>query len=103
MSESGVERVILKTDTFQVVVLPALGGKIASIVALPKNVELMQQPLLPYAPRTMTMGFEESDASGFDECLPSVAACEVETAAGSTARRSLIDGPSVQPSSSVWL
>lgn len=83
-----MERVILKTDTFQVVVLPALGGKIASMVALPKNVELMQQPLLPYASRTMTMGFEESDASGFDECLPSVAACEVETAAG---RRAIPD------------
>jgi galactose mutarotase-like enzyme len=88
LSESSVERVILKTDTFQVTVLPALGGKIASMVALRQNVELMQQPLAPYGPRTMSMGFEESDASGFDECLPSVAACEVETAAG---RRAIPD------------
>jgi galactose mutarotase-like enzyme len=28
------------------------------------------------------MGFEESDASGFDECLPSVAACTIGTGSG---------------------
>ncbi len=28
------------------------------------------------------MAFDEGDASGWDECLPSVAACQVETAAG---------------------
>jgi galactose mutarotase-like enzyme len=60
--------------------LPRLGGKIASIRV--GDHELLQAPLAPYAPRTRTMRFEEGDASGWDECLPSVADCTVETAAG---------------------
>jgi galactose mutarotase-like enzyme len=78
-----MERLVLKANSFTVEVLPALGGKIAS---MQKNgVELLQQPLLPYAPRTATMSFDESDASGFDECLPSVAACEIDGPAGKIA------------------
>ena len=46
------------------------------------GIELLQQPLLPYAPRTATMSFEESDASGIDECVPSVSACEIITPSG---------------------
>jgi galactose mutarotase-like enzyme len=76
---------IMKTDTLRATVLPALGGKIASLRWLPGNVELLQAPLGPYAVRTLTMGFDEGDASGFDECLPSVAACVVATRGG-TAR-----------------
>jgi galactose mutarotase-like enzyme len=80
VNASGVVRLVLKTDTFAVDVLPALGGKVAS---MRKNgIELLQQPLLPYAPRTLTTAFEDSDASGFDECLPSVSACEIETPSG---------------------
>lgn len=75
-------QLVMKTDTLQVVVLPALGGKVASLRWLPAGLELLQAPLAPYAPRTLTMAFDESDASGFDECLPSVAACDVKTAAG---------------------
>ena len=71
---------VLKTDTFAVDVLPALGGKVASMRS--NKFELLQQPLLPYAPRTATMGFEESDASGFDECLPSVSACQIDIPSG---------------------
>ena len=79
MQDSAITRRELKTDTFSVDVLPALGGKIAS---MRKNgVELLQQPLQPYAPRTLWTGFEESDASGFDECLPSVSACEIASTA----------------------
>ncbi|HEV2446189.1 MAG TPA: hypothetical protein VGS58_09715 [Candidatus Sulfopaludibacter sp.] len=47
-----------------------------------KGRELMQAPLAPLAPRTHTMPFDAADASGWDECLPSVAGCTVETAAG---------------------
>lgn len=61
-------------------VLPAFGGKIASIQV--KGRELLQQPLAPIEPRTKTMPFDAGDASGWDECLPSVAACHVVTAAG---------------------
>jgi galactose mutarotase-like enzyme len=80
LSEEHIQRVILKTDTLTATVLPALGGKIASLQR--NGTELLQQPLRPYAARTLTMGFEESDASGFDECLPSVAACAIDTPSG---------------------
>ena len=80
LTESSVERVVLQTDTLTAVVLPALGGKIASLQN--NGVELLQQPLRPYTSRTLTMGFEESDASGIDECLPSVAACVIDTPSG---------------------
>jgi galactose mutarotase-like enzyme len=73
---------VMQTDTLLVTVLPALGGKIASIRFLPDDHELLQAPLAPCVPRTMTMGFEESDASGFDECLPSVAACAIDSPGG---------------------
>jgi hypothetical protein len=78
--ESGQVRLQLKTDTFCVDVLPELGGKIASIRQ--NGVEILQQPLLPYAPRTLSTAFEESDASGFDECLPSVSACDIDSPDG---------------------
>jgi galactose mutarotase-like enzyme len=60
--------------------LPLLGGKIASIRV--RDSELLQAPLMPLAARTAAMSFDASDASGWDECLPSVAACSVKTAAG---------------------
>jgi galactose mutarotase-like enzyme len=75
---------IMQTDTLRATILPALGGKIASLRWLPGNIELLQAPLATYAPRTFTMGFDEGDASGFDECLPSVAACTVATPNGTT-------------------
>jgi hypothetical protein len=73
---------IMQTDTLRATVMPELGGKIASLRWLPGNVELLQAPLAPYAPRTLTMAFDEGDASGIDECLPSVAACSVTTLGG---------------------
>jgi galactose mutarotase-like enzyme len=60
--------------------LPRYGGKISSIRI--GEIELLQQPLVPIEPRTRTMTFDQSDASGWDECLPSVAACVVPTEGG---------------------
>jgi galactose mutarotase-like enzyme len=60
--------------------MPALGGKIASILV--QGHELLQAPLHPYGPRSKTMAFDEADASGWDECLPSVADCSIQTASG---------------------
>jgi len=61
--------------------MPPLGGKIASLRVGPD--ELLQTPLNPYAARTRTMAFSEGDASGWDECLPSVAGCTLKTETGS--------------------
>ena len=38
---------------------------------------LLQGPLKPYLLRTATQPFDESDGSGWDECLPSIDPCEV--------------------------
>ncbi len=74
------ENVLIQSGACSVTILPRLGGKIASICI--NGVELMQSPLAPLAPRTQTMAFDASDASGWDECLPSVAACTVTTPSG---------------------
>jgi galactose mutarotase-like enzyme len=74
------ENVLIQAGCCAVTILPRLGGKIASIRV--GELELLQRPLAPYAPRTRTMSFDAGDASGWDECLPSVAACTVETAGG---------------------
>jgi galactose mutarotase-like enzyme len=74
------ENVLIRSGECAITILPRFGGKIASIRIGER--ELLQAPLAPIAPRTRTMSFDESDASGWDECLPSVAACSVETAVG---------------------
>ena len=74
------ENVLMQAGDCSLIVTPHLGGKIASIKI--KDRELLQTPLGPLAPRTQTMSFDASDASGWDECLPSVAECTVETSAG---------------------
>src|ERR1700722_9333022 len=74
------ENVTMRAGDCSVTILPLLGGKIASIRIGDK--ELLQSPLSAYAPRSRTMSFDAGDASGWDECLPSVAACSVETTAG---------------------
>lgn len=75
-----IENVLIRAGECSVTVLPQFGGKIASIRI--GNEELLQQPLAPIASRTRTMGFDQSDASGWDECLPSVASCRVEMDGG---------------------
>lgn len=74
------ENVLIHVGACSVIVVPEFGGKIASIRI--DGRELLQAPLAPMAPRTQTMSFEAGDASGWDECLPSVAACAVSTGAG---------------------
>jgi len=79
---AGLEKVnvLIQAGECSVTLLPLLGGKVASIYV--KGHELLQAPLAPYGPRTQTMAFDQGDASGWDECLPSVAGCTVDTAAG---------------------
>ena len=76
----GRENVLIRAGDCAVTILPRFGGKISSIRV--GNQELLQAPLAPITARSRTMGFDESDASGWDECLPSVAACSVKTSAG---------------------
>ncbi len=80
ISVTRIENVLIRAGQCTVTMLPRFGGKIASIRI--GELELLQQPIAPIAPRTRTMAFDEGDASGWDECLPSVAACAVNTEAG---------------------
>ena len=85
MSESSLvvvaeENVVIQSGDCSVTILPSLGGKIASIRV--NGRELLQAPLAPMEPRTTTSPFDESDASGWDECVPSVAECTVPTGDG---------------------
>jgi len=74
------ENVVIRAGECALSLIPSLGGKLASLRV--GQEELLQAPLNPYAPRTQTMGFAEADASGWDECLPSVAECTLKTEAG---------------------
>jgi galactose mutarotase-like enzyme len=80
VAEAEKENVLIRAGACSVTLLPHLGGKIASILI--NDLELLQAPLAPLAPRTRTMAFDAGDASGWDECLPSVAACSLESTIG---------------------
>lgn len=82
LSTCAVENVVIQAGECSVSVLPRIGGKISSILV--RGHELLQAPLAPIAPRTPAMPFDASDASGWDECLPSVANCQVTTSDGTT-------------------
>lgn len=71
------EGLTLQNDSLRVTVWPKQGGKLVSIIAKTFSgpVELLHPPLHPYSAATESSGFELSDAGGWDECLPSVAAC----------------------------
>jgi galactose mutarotase-like enzyme len=75
------ENVVIQAGACAVTILPHFGGKIASILV--DRQELLQTPLAPIAARTRTMPFDAGDASGWDECLPSVAPCIVPVEGGS--------------------
>jgi galactose mutarotase-like enzyme len=77
---TGVENVVIASGNCAVTVLPKLGGKVSSIRV--GSHMLLHAPLHPYGKLNHTMGFEEGDAGGWDECMPSVAACSVETQNG---------------------
>ena len=80
MINANQEGVSISAGSLSLTIAPHLGGKIASIRI--KGRELLQAPLIPRGPRTLTMPFDAGDASGWDECMPSVAGCQVETPNG---------------------
>lgn len=74
------EQIQIGRENFLVSLMPWVGGKIASICM--DGRELLQAPLIDSMARSRSMAFEDSDASGWDECLPSVSACEFSTLVG---------------------
>ncbi len=80
------DRRVLQNEHLRIEVLPALGGKLGSIVLgdafAGTGGELLQSPLRPYAARTADLPFDQVDASGWDECLPSIGPCTVSYGEG---------------------
>jgi hypothetical protein len=73
---SGMTRVILDNGRIRATVLPALGGKMSSLVRVATGREFFQQNAShPVKPAVYGAAFEGHDAYGFDECFPTIAAC----------------------------
>jgi galactose mutarotase-like enzyme len=65
----------LQNDVLKIGFLPEFGGKIFSLRSVRTGVEFLLPPLGGYRHIAPSASFSQSDGGGFDECLPSVAAC----------------------------
>jgi galactose mutarotase-like enzyme len=74
LRQAGLSSTVLESEHLRAVIVPALGGKIVSLVSKRTGAEWLLPPLQPYASASQAGGFEHSDGGGFDECLPTVAA-----------------------------
>lgn len=75
VERDGLRQLIAENELVRVVVLPACGGKIASIFDKARNTEWMwSNPHLPLRPpRGSKRYVQEFDNGGWDECFPSIA------------------------------
>ncbi len=71
-----MEPLSLQNDLLRVQILPKFGGKIVSLRSVRTGEEFLLPPIHVYAHVEPSDEFSASDGGGFDECLPSVAACE---------------------------
>ena len=68
----------LENEVLKILILPELGGKVASIFRKDKSFELLfQNKEDQYKSPELYADFEEFDASGFDDAFPSIDAGEV--------------------------
>lgn len=77
------ECISLESEALRIKMWPRLGGKIVSLVVRghgslmgSEDRELLHPPIHTYNAATETSSFEDSDAGGWDECFPTVGACE---------------------------
>ncbi|MDF2988329.1 MAG: hypothetical protein K0R50_3839, partial [Eubacterium sp.] len=69
----GTKSVVLENENLKVIVLPEIGGKIASVFNKPKEFELLFQCKGDaYKKAEIFDDFGEYDASGFDDAFPSI-------------------------------
>ena len=74
----GIESIVLENKLLKVVVLPSIGGKIASIYNKEKDFELLfQNKNSEYKHPKLNDDFAEYDASGFDDAFPTIDLSEV--------------------------
>lgn len=75
----GERAFFLESDELRVVILPEIGGKIASIYSKDKEFELLFQSKEGfYRKAQLNSSFADYDASGFDDCFPTIDECTVE-------------------------
>jgi hypothetical protein len=77
MEMNAEQTLSLQNDLLQVRILPSFGGKITSLRSSLTGEEFLLPPLQSYHRVSPTANFDKSDGGGFDECLPSVASCEI--------------------------
>jgi len=73
-----LDAVVLNNGSLRLTVVPELGGKIVSLIRNESGYEYLLQPSDPeraYRRRNYGDKFEDYEPSGFDECLPTIAAC----------------------------
>jgi galactose mutarotase-like enzyme len=73
-----LDAVVIDNGSLRLTAVPELGGKIVSLIRNASGHEYLLQPADPeraYRPRNYAERFEEYGPSGFDECLPTIAAC----------------------------
>ena len=74
----GLDALKIENDILCVTISPELGGKIASVVHKDKNFEFyFQHKKEVFLKPELNSNFAEFDASGFDDCFPTVDACSV--------------------------
>lgn len=74
----GSSAVQLENELLRVIILPSIGGKVASIYKKDKNFELLfQNKKDHYAKPSLYAPFEEYDAAGFDDAFPTIDSCMV--------------------------
>jgi galactose mutarotase-like enzyme len=72
------DAIVMDNGSLRLTVIPELGGKIVSLIRKKTGHEFLLQPADPeqaYRPRSFGDKFEDYGPCGFDECLPTVAAC----------------------------
>lgn len=89
MSTPETFSIILSSKRLRCEFLPGSGGKICSLKWLANGIELLQPPLGPCRQQTQVVAFSQSGAGGWDECLLSVASCQ-------------IDGASIPDHGNIW-
>ncbi len=73
----GLPAQVVTTDTLRLVVVPALGGKIASLVDA-NGREWLAQPEPGTQTAVRAARFVDAEMCGWDECLPTIVACTVQ-------------------------
>jgi len=73
--EGELDSVQIRDEDLEVTVIPGLGGKISSIRWVGREI-LARNPGKKLAPARYAAPYADYDASGFDECIPTIGPCE---------------------------